>query len=351
MKRILSCALGALSFAMPAFAQVPAQPAETGLSQLWQVCNETSYVLRMAVATKQGETLSAKGWERLRPGACAEINAAVNVPRYVYAESSAAYQGGIREWQGGTPFCVGENDFEVSGDVGCAVSGYEARNFLAVDANEFVTKFVEPDNFSRRAETAGLQRLLKENGYRMSRIDGVPGRRTSRTLARFIKDKRLAANLATDQKIDALEKAAINRIENLGVKVCNKSSQRIWVAVAKRLNDNWESRGWWPAETGTCIHPETQALKLTQAHVFARQEQPGTEETPIVPDKHLRSDAATPAQFCISESKFSARGRMDCTGQGYEAASFRVLPADKDGVVVNLSDSDFAVVSRAGLRR
>ena len=68
------------------------------------------------------------------------------------------------------------------------------------------------------------------------------------------------------------------------------------------------------------------------------------------PDKRLRSVAATPAQFCIAEAKFSALGREYCVESGYAVASFRPLPTDSEGAKVNLSNQDFSVPNADGLR-
>ena len=349
MKKLITTCLAVAFAGGAALAQEVVDPVSEQIP--WKVCNETSFILRMAVATKDGEQMSAKGWQRLRPGVCAEIDAVPNKPRYVYAESSAAYQGGIREWTGKAPFCAGEDNFEIKSAEECQASDYEMRNYLTVDTSEEITRFVEPDNFSRRAETAGLQRLLKENGYRVSRIDGVAGRRTERTLSAFVKDKKLAANLTLAQQIDALEKAAIDRMSDIGVKICNKSSGRVWAAVGNRHKDDWVSRGWWSVDVGACIQPVTTPLIGTDMHIFARQEQLNAPDGASVDDKTLRSEAAEASQFCISDARFSARGREECRASGYEAESFRPMPVDKDGVTVNLTDADFAAKSRAGLRR
>ena len=347
---IISC-LTLMTFHGAAFAQQPETVQPISTPAPWQVCNETSFIVRFAVATKTGDQMSARGWQRLVPGACLDIDAAENKSRFVYAESSGAYQGGIREWAGRVEFCAGDDNFDIKNEEECRSSGYETRKYLEVDADELVTRFVEPDNYSRRAQTAGLQRLLRENGYRVSRIDGVAGRRTARTLATFIKDKKLAANLTPLQKMDALENAAIDRIANLGIRVCNRSSSRVWAAVGHRLKNDWESRGWWSVEVGDCIQPMTTALIGSSAHIFARQEQPISEAGVDVPDKYLRSETAQPSQFCISGARFTARGREACGANGYEAVSFRPLPEDKDGVTVNVTDADFSTPSRAGLRR
>jgi len=69
------------------------------------------------------------------------------------------------------------------------------------------------------------------------------------------------------------------------------------------------------------------------------------------PDKRLRSVAASPAQFCVAEAKFSALGREYCAEAGYAVANFRPIPTDNDGIRVTLTDQDFAAPNPVGLRQ
>jgi len=84
---------------------------------------------------------------------------------------------------------------------------------------------------------------------------------------------------------------------------------------------------------------------------YATQEGGIAEGGAKMPDKAMRSVAATPTQFCVSEAKFSVLGRENCSDYGYLAANFRVVAADKDGLTVDLTDADFAEPSASGLRQ
>jgi len=197
-----------------------------------------------------------------------------------------------------------------------------------------------------------IQRLLKDNGFKISRIDGLTGRRTSRYMREFKKKSGLAAGLSNDELIEAMAIAAKERQSDVGFEICNNSNATIWAAIAMRENGAWQSRGWWTIEKEKCLRPFTKALQGTDAHFFALQENRiETEDgTTFGPDKRLRSVATTPAQFCIAEAKFSALGREYCAESGYAVANFRPLPTDSDGAKVNLSDQDFAVPNAVGLR-
>lgn len=311
----------------------------------WEVCNETSYILRVATAVTTDGALVPKGWSRARPGECLSVEAAENTPRYVYAESARAHQGGIREWKGNTPLCASQDDFKSNTDITCPLQGLETRGYLAVDPSEQKTSFVEAQDFGSKAQTAGLQRLLRDNGYRVAKVDGQTGRQTQRALEKFLDDNELDKSRDINAKIDALEQAALAREDEVGIKICNESSGRIWTAIAYRNAASWESRGWWPVEIGACLRPHTASIKAYDAHIFALLEVQNEE------DYILKSTAAVPSQYCVAESRFAVLGRESCKDRGYTPASFRPLATDQDGVSLTLDDNDFAPRKKGGLRQ
>jgi uncharacterized membrane protein len=331
---------------------VPASPEET-LSTAWDICNETSYVMRIATAFIRNGTVRPQGWAQARPGECIRENVPLGSPRYVYAESDAVHQGGIREWTGAVPLCVSSDNFNADATKSCQLQNLERRNYLAVNPTEPRTAFIEPDNFGKNAVTAGIQRLLRDSGYKVTRIDGVPGRRTTRVISTFKKENKLAKDIDDNALIDALIKAAKVKQAEIGLEMCNKSSGRIWTAVAIREDGDWKSRGWWTIEQGACLRTLTKTLQGTEAHFYALAENitQSEEGEKIGPDKRLRSVSATPAQFCVAEAKFSALGREYCAEAGYAVANFRPVPTENDGIRVTLTDQDFAVPNAVGLRQ
>ena len=336
--------------------ETPNEPEATmpmSSPQLWQVCNETSFVLRLAIASPVSGKMTPRGWTRIRPGDCATPDGTVGIQRFIYAESSRAHQGGIREWKGSTRLCAGDTDFTADATIDCALQDLSLRGYIPVSPDDPVTSFVEEREFGSKAATAGIQRLLKDNGYEISRVDGLSGRRTNRTLSKFLEERELPKNLSIPEQIDALEEAAFNYVQDIGLSVCNKSTEHVWIALGLRKLGNWESRGWWSVAPDTCLQPYTETLKGADLHLYALQED--TPEDPEAedprPDRKLISRAIQPAQFCIAEARFSALGRENCADKGYHAADFRILPTDKDGTVINLTDADFAAPSAVGLRR
>ena len=321
----------------------------------WKICNQTSYILRIANAYMRSGRMEASGWRELNSGVCLSESTPPQSQRFLYAESSPVHQGDIREWAGTVELCTAQTDFssdaasECSGD-SASSSDLTPRKFLVVDPAELQTDLIEPAEFGDKAETAGFQRLLKDSGYKISRIDGVSGRRTTRTLKTFKKDHSVESGASTSEVFSALIEAAKEASTSTGLEICNDSSAPIWSAIATRHQGGWQSRGWWDIAPGTCDKPYNAPLEGTETHIFALQESTDTEGTPL-PDKHLRTVSTVPSQFCIAEAKFSALGREFCTENGYNVANFRPVSTDNDGAKITLTDTDFADSNPEGLRR
>ncbi len=329
----------------------------------WEVCNETSFILRLASASISGGTMTPRGWDRLQPGQCQSLNAPEASPRYIFAESDPVHRGGIREWKGNVPLCVADEDFTADATQSCQLQNMKTQSYLAVDPAEIRTTLIEADDFGKNAQTAGIQRLLKDNGLKINRIDGLPGRRTTQTIRSYKKSAELARDISNKELIDALAVSAAEKSADVGIEFCNNSSSNVWTALATRNEGAWTSQGWWQVGQGQCLRPFTHSIQGTEAHFYALQEgikpesdtdERGASDEPSsdsMPDKHLRSVSAQPSQFCIGEAKFSALGREYCAEAGYSAANFRPLPTDKDGAKVILTDLDFIAPSPVGLRR
>ena len=315
----------------------------------WQVCNETSFILNVATAIvpegNKNAPLSIEGWLTLRPGKCETISAEKSTPRFVYARSAALHQGGIREWKGAHEYCLGDEDFKAEINIDCALQNFGTAKYLRVIPTEARTTFVEPANFRSKAITAGLQRLLLENGYDIRRVDGQAGRRTSKTLNIFLKDQELERGISIDAKYDALEQAAITAQKSAGVEICNKTQARIWSAISFPTKAGWESRGWWPIDAGQCARPFTDTIKGKDVFVYARLETDGAV------DKILSVKASQGREFCIGEAAFAAVRQEFCTDQGYVPARFKALPNDKTGTQVTFVDTDFSGAVVSGLRQ
>lgn len=341
----------------PAAADTPAASEPSMLDQFpaptkWEICNETSFSLRLAYAELVDEKPGgATGWKRLRAGSCLTTDIDNGNTKFLYAKSSKAHRGGIREWKGTAKICTRETDFQSDPTIGCALQNMTVRDYMPIASDEAVTTLVEIENFKTKAAAAGIQRLLQDNGYDISRVDGLVGRRTSRTLSQFLKDNDVPGSAGVEEQLDALEKAAEAKVKTVGLTLCNRSSAEVWASIGLRRKGNWESRGWWKIDAENCKQVYTESLIAADLSFYVTQEGGIGEEGEKMPDKAMRSAAAKPTQFCISDAKFSVLGRENCADYGYNAANFRVVPADKDGLTVDLTDADFAEPSASGLRQ
>lgn len=358
-KRIFSPLLVSLFIAaqgISVFAQTPqTTTGETPQPKdiIWEVCNETSFMLKIATVVvpkgSSGAALTGQGWTQLRPSKCTIVDAEKGTPRFVYARSTALHQGGIREWKGRHEYCVSEDDFTAKTDMSCALQNLTSAKFLRIVPTEQRTAFIEPANYGKKAQTAGLQRLLMDNGYTIKRVDGMGGRRTTQTLNKFLKANKLATNISVDQKFDALIAGIEKNTAPIGITMCNKTNVRIWSAIAYHGGEWWNAKGWWPIDAGQCVHPYNDSLKGNKTHIYARKQ--AGEDTPSTQDMILKVAEKKGEVFCIGETKFSSVKHAFCTDQGYISARFKTLPDNKQGVQIDFVDSDFTSGIVSGLRQ
>lgn len=316
----------------------------------WQICNETSFILRLALAKRSADVFNVKGWQRLRSSECISETLNVDVPRFLFAESDPVHNGGIREWAGTVPLCINPaEDFDINTNVSCSLQGLVTRRFLRIDPEEPVTKLIEPDDFKTKAETAGLQRLMQDAGFAIKRVDGINGRRTRNTFKNFLKDQQVDTELPILDQMDALAQFASSNAELTGLTVCNGTEAKSWIAIGYREDGSWQSRGWWGLSANECIRPWSKNLQGAEMHLYAQQgEFKEGEETGI---RVLKNPIETANNFCVGEAKFSALGREYCLDQGYVAADFRPLATEDKGLKINLTEDDFIMPQSGGLRQ
>ncbi len=337
-------------FALLALALIAAAVCSRPAQANWTLCNDTSFVIEVAVSYPDRGRRVTEGWTKILPGACA-IARAGELERgnhHFFGRASTAHHGGRREWAGATPLCVDSAEFSLAGEANCEEVGFETRTFVEVpiDADEWTTTLVEPADWdSEDARTAGLQRLLIDNGYAVRRVDGFEGRRTRSALAAFVRDRGLQGVVDQDELILALEEAAIEKIDQVGLRLCNRASATVWTAIARREGEGWESRGWWPLEIDSCAKVINETIDETDAlYVYA-----GLRETEVSPDRPLSS---ADESFCLADTRFSIVGRENCQARGYSVGRFATLvPTGRGALTVEFQDADFISVGNQGLRR
>jgi len=178
MRRAFGFSLLCLGWANLAVAQVgtttePALPSTNTLDSAaitnWDVCNETSYVLRYASAYIRNDRMQAAGWTNIQPGACTTLVTPKASPRFLFAESLPIHRGGVREWKGSVELCATEDNFISDATDNCALKNLETRDFFAVKPTERQTAFIEPGDFGVSAEIAGLPIAIQQDGNWTSR--------------------------------------------------------------------------------------------------------------------------------------------------------------------------------------
>ena len=306
----------------------------------WSLCNRTSFIIEAAIGRPEGNGMTVEGWIKLQPGSCKLALAGPLEPKFhfVYARTSTAHRGGVREWGGNTDLCVDPTgSFSLESPPECAAMGLESRGFRAVEITRrtrWTTPFTEIDNYSpEKARAAGIQRLLEEAGVVSNVIDGNIGHKTRAAIADFLKKNGLPATTSEADLIDFLEQVAKERGRAVGFTVCNRTKNRIWSAIARRGSEGWESRGWWMLEAGGCARVIDRPLSGAEHFVYGEMEDDGK----------LRTLAKASDAFCVGRSKFAIVGRDDCEASAYRPALFAATPAPVDRkLVFEFFERDFA---------
>jgi uncharacterized membrane protein len=307
-RRIAGSLLGAL-------ACLFAVPASAGL----KLCNRTSYVLYAAVGSVQSMQAVTQGWFRLIPGTC---QTAIKGPLaskgyYVFARSSLAHSGTSRAWGGSQNLCVKDATFALRTALSaarCPEDDTFALPFATVDTHReksWAMTFDESPAFKtlKDSETAGMKRLLRDQGAKIGAIDAKPDKAAEAALAAFRKRLNMNPKASTSDLFDALETEALKTTAPAGYAVCNDTSKAIWVALGLKTADKWSSRGWWKIGAGGCAKAITEALKTDVVYLLAQT--PGG--IPIV---------YGPQKFCTTNVEFDIQGRENCKKRGLVETGF-----------------------------
>lgn len=334
-----------LAFSLQALSEIVQQDiSQNNISQNWQICNETSFILNVSTAYESEETEEYKINDNteIYPGECINKEVLNIYLRYIYAKSKSIHQGGIREWRGNFQIC---NNI-VSGLNGisknCQETNHESKFFRSIEPSESISYFIENENFKSKARTAGIQRLLSDNGYDINKIDGISGRKTIKALSKFKKLNKLENEIDKKLLMQKLAKMAKKESQKIGLTICNRTEAPIWTAIGTENGKEISSRGWWNIKIDKCTQIINRKLNSKKTYYFARSETKDMMKSEK--DKkylNINSDKASTKNFCISNSKFSAITNINCTISGYDDAQFRQLPTDIAGLTITLTNNDF----------
>jgi len=243
-----------------------AQEAERG----WTICNQSSFIAETAVGRPEGRSIVVEGWTKIKPGSCRTVLTAPLQTgiHFLYARSSAAHRGGLREWSGDQPLCVDvTGSFAVESPLNCSAMGLVSTDFRPVmierrtgwrtvleESDEFTSSRLAPN---RTPLAAGVQRLLSDAGIFDGQIDGYIGRKTRAAIAEFLRIKGLAADISDADLIDILEQEAISRARNLGPDAVQPHKPaRLGGDCAAEIR--WLGEPWLVADRGGWLRPRDQ---------------------------------------------------------------------------------------------
>lgn len=321
LPRVVRLALLLLGLAAAALAA--AAPARAD----YRVCNETSYVIRTAVAYKAAGDYISRGWVNVFPGFCETLidKPLTESTYYIHGRSIAGHQGPMHHWAGNVGFCIKPGNFEITGDDDCEKRGLEEALFDAIDvgrSKNWQTTFTEPKSYTlEEAAILGTQRLLVDLGYISDdRIDGYAGPGTTRAIRKFSRNFGISV---PDEPSLALYRAMLTAVEEKastsGFEICNKSKYGIWAAIGVPLDKSVNTKGWYELQPDQCVKPIVQKLARDFVYVYA-------ETNDAAPKKaYWRGDV----QLCANDIVFSLTTLPgECTEEGLQSLRFRKIDTE-----------------------
>lgn len=292
----------------------------------YRLCNATSYALQGAVGTEAAGEWRSQGWVKITPGACVSAlpGPVAQGNYYVFARSIDAHQGPIKYFSGTERFCTIPKDFEIASRENCALRGFESNDFIRVATkagDEWTTTFSEPRDYSLdQARIAGAQRLLRDNGLRVPKIDGIAAKNTLRSVMAFQRASGREANgVIDDGLIAALIEGAESEQAKFGLNLCNKTEYLVWAAVGFTAGDENRSSGWIRVAPGECA--KAIKGKLTQQSYYVYAEAADAKGAMVKQGGRLLAWSGTDG-FCVKTTRFEIKGREACTTRGYDERRF-----------------------------
>ena len=322
--------LGALlSFASPALADL-------------RLCNRTSYVVDLALGLEDKGATATRGWFRVDPGQCRGVLAgaidAENI--YVYARALALYGAAPPPQTGHTDFCVADGNFVIAGAKSCtARSGQHMARFTAVkptqsDLGLTANIAEEADYDDEQARRAGIQRLLVVAGYDANPIDGIAGSKTEAALAQFLKDRKLASEVAAGTAFFDIMVDLVKQSDGVGFSWCNDTGLTVMAALGVEDRGTVVTRGWYRVEPGACLKPDV-AGQPRRVFSFGEAVDPDGQAVRRA-DQPLNWGGTT--MLCTREAKFELADQSECLLKGLNATGFASVDLTGRGTTVHFRE-------------
>lgn len=283
----------------------------------YDLCNETSYVIRAAIAYKGDGDYQSAGWFIVYPGFCRPV---IDKPLtqntyYIHGRTIVNNTDApMHDWAGDEQFCIAENDFDITGSNDCEKRGYGTAYFNAVSvgrAKTWTTTFTQPDQLDLpKAQILGTQRLLVDLGLLdRSQMDGYLGRSTVSAIEKFKRQDSI--DLPEQPSVElmrALVQASQERAKGHGLELCNSTKYAIWAAVGLPIDAaTVNTKGWFAIQPSACVKPVIEALDKSYIYIYG--------ETVDAAEKKLFWHGDS--RLCTNDVSFSITTKPDsCDDQG-----------------------------------
>ncbi|HZP69856.1 MAG TPA: DUF1036 domain-containing protein [Pseudolabrys sp.] len=304
------------------------------------LCNRTSYRMDVAIGLERRANVATRGWFRVDPGQCRQVmDGALDADMvYVHARTPPVYGNAPLPQSGQADFCVRNDDFEIADARSCPAS--QQAQFSAARPSDspkgpVVNLAEEADYDDVQARLAGIQRLLAIAGYDAYPIDGVPGARTQAAIAKFLHERRLAADaVAAPTFFDALIEAARNP-ESAGFSWCNDTKYPVMASLGFAEMGAIVTRGWYRVDSGQCVRPD---LRGDPRRLYSYAEAVDASGRAI-----RRGDAVLSwggaLTLCTRDGRFELADHKDCAARGLNSAGFAVIDlGNQPATIVRFKD-------------
>jgi uncharacterized membrane protein len=305
-----------------------------------RLCNRTSYILDLALGLEDKGSAASRGWFRIEPGQCRLVlQGAIEADHlYVHARALPLYGSSPPPQAAHGELCVADGNFVIAGARACvARKGQRLVDFTAIQpapSEQGLTANVaeQADYSDEQARLAGIQRLLVAAGYDANPIDGVPGKKTEAALARFLKDRGLAAEAATQPGFfDALV-AAVQLSAGAKFSWCNDTGYTVMAALGIEDGGAVVTRGWYRVEPGKCLKPE---IAGQPQRIYSFGEAVDKEGRVVMRAGQLLVWGGSTV-LCTREARFEVNDQTDCLGKGLASTGFVAI--EGSGTIVRFQE-------------
>jgi uncharacterized membrane protein len=113
-----------------------------------------------------------------------------------------------------------------------------------------------------------------------------------------------------------------------GLRLCNRTTSRVGIAIGYKENKRWSTEGWWNVAPDTCETLVAGALVSRFYYVYAV-------------DYDRGGVWGGKAQMCTRDKMFTIHGIEDCVARGYEKTGFfEVDTGEQKSWTVQLTEPD-----------